>query len=1438
MFGAARLARGIASVAGVGLALIRPPSTRTFTLPSPGAFARAAGEVAREAVGLGPVRRCSTGSERIWLEVHGMHGPLGADLVDEVRTALRAIPGVRDAEVHRPWQRVVVTTDPDASSREATIRVVEEVERRFPADDAGARPVDLPGDDGLLARRVIAAGASVTGLGVCLAGRFLQLPRFATVLPAPIVALDYQPRLRPVIESTVGPEAADLVFSVLTAATYTLAQAPSSLAVEAAVRVAEIAETLAVRRAWSELEPEFAAQAATATGPPGPCRPAPNSTGPSERYADRAALAAAATVGILGAGLRNPLAAGNAAIVAAPKAARSTHALFAATLGRGLPDAGVLPAASSALHALDRVDALVIDPRVLYTSTLSVTRLEGVRGRDRAEVWVRAQEAVTSGDLRSGWHAVHSLSGFSRDSPGRVLVGPIHDGYASVLLAEARRAGVEVVSVDDRALRSLRVAFDRLQPLSESIDRTLQDAVEDLRDDGRIVAVIATDAPFALAAADVGIGVLVPGRERPWGAHLMADDLAGVWRVVHALPAARAASRRGIMLSLNASVLGSLLMVPGVPGRGPEAVTAAAAIGLWAGFSAARRVLADPEPEPEPGYDWHALPVGEVTRILPFPNHVETRPSGTRTRVAMPAGLRSVVRAGAAPWEFARALRGELSDPLTPVLATCATASALLGSPTDAVLVGSVLVLNAAISATQRLRAESVLKALLSQQDPAARRAAGPSPADGFTEVESSLLMPGDVVEVRPGEVAPADGRLVSASGVEVDESLLTGESLPVVKQTEPTPGAPLAERTCMLYAGTTVLTGTAIAVVTSVGSATETRRATAMAPVHVHEVGLQRQLTALTRRALPVSFGGGLLVSVLGLLRGVGIRSAVVSGVSVVVAAVPEGLPLVATLAQTASARRLTASNAVVRTPSSIEALGRVDVVCFDKTGTLSENRLRVKVVEAGAGFDRSQVLSAAARTSFTDDGTPTEHATDIAIVEAAHGTGEHDTLARLPFRPGRSFAAAVSGNVLVVKGAPETMLDACLDDDPVLRERVDRMAGDGLRVIAVGERRLTDEQVADVTARPEELEPLCSEGLRLIGLLGLSDTPRAEASGLLPALIDQGIEVRLITGDHPVTAIAIAGDLGLPVTEEQVITGTDWEGLSLAEREQAVTDRLVFARMTPEHKVQIVHTLEQSGRVCAMVGDGANDAAAIRTASVGIGVASHGSDPARGAADVVLLDGRIGGLIPALEEGRRLWQRVTAAVAVLLGGNAGEVLFAIIGSLITGRSPLNARQLLLVNMLTDALPAAALALGTPNGNGENARTHGADPAQLMRIVAVRGGATAAGATGAWAVASLTGTRRRASTVALIALVATQLGQTLLDSRSPLVVTTVVGSLVAMALVVNIPVISGLLGCVPVGPVGWAQGLGAAALATAAAAFAPELVRRFSESGHAAWAP
>jgi cation-transporting P-type ATPase I len=1383
-------------------------------------------------------RHCWRGDGRAWIEVRGLAGPDGDELGRVVADAVVARPGVTSVSLNRPLSRLVVGLDDAQTSLRELCRVVDDAEKSYrPARNGGRpdtpRPKALPGDGLLMATRVATAGANAAGLGVAFAGRALRWPRLPAVVGAANSLVNYQPALRRMVENRLGQPATDTTLTLVTAAVHLSTFSLASLVVDLTMETLKAAECRAEAKAWSRHEPELARHADHAEVHP-PSRPVPPPDGPAERHARRAALIQAISGATVGAATRNLDTASAAVMVTAPKAMRTTRESFAATLGQGLADDhAVLPLRPESLRRLDRIDVLLVDPRVLCTDTMRVLRIRGARDNELSPAWNRAQELLEQTDLAAGWHPV---SGMSTRGSGSVeaLMCPAHDPLASALLAEARRSALDLVSVDVDALGELHPAFDELRaPDGGSIDDALAAALTELQQAGHTVAVVSSAAAQALSSADVGLGVM-PNSDAeppPWTADLILTDLAGAWRVLHALPAARTATQRGIEIASAASALGALLMLPGVRFRGPGPVAAGAGAGLLSGYLMARQVLRSPTPLPAPIHEWHAMTVEQVRKVLPPPDTEESaeprqgglagRAVGTAQRGAELAG-----RPGKAVSRFAKAVQAELSDPLTPVLALGSAASAVLGSPVDAVLVGSVLTGNSVLAASQRLRAESRLNELLAQQIPPARKVTTrPDGAPVYTDVVAEQLRPGDVIEVRTHEVIPADARLIEEDDLEVDESTLTGESLPVEKQIDPTPGAELADRRCMLFGGTTVVAGTATALVTAVGADTQARRAAELASGPLPPVGLQHQLSQLTNRAFPISMAGGTLVSALGLVRRRGLREAVASGIAVTVAAVPEGMPLVATLAQAASARRLTEYGALVRIPRSVEALGRVDVVCFDKTGTLSENRLRVARVHPVDGYSREEVLRFAAHAAPASNGGPHVHATDRAIIEAAlsvngssHGAEATEASAHLPFRSGRSFSASVSDDELTVKGAPEVVLAACQDVDADIENTVRQLAAEGLRVIAVARRSLSPQQAKLVQADEDAVADLADDGLSLAGFLGLSDTPRAEAPGLLAALAEREVGIRLITGDHPITATAIARELGMPVTPEQVISGAEWDALSRKDQERAVAERVIFARMSPENKVQIVQTLERVGKVCAMVGDGSNDAAAIRAATVGIGVVARGSDPASVAADVVLVDARIEALLHAIEEGRELWRRVQAAVSVLLGGNAGEVGFAIIGSAITGSSPLNTRQLLLVNMLTDALPAAALAVSPTTGSG-NREGRGPDQRALWRAVAIRGTTTAAAATAAWTMAGFTGRPQRASTVALVALVTAQLGQTLLDSHAPLVVLTAGGSLVAMGTLISIPGVSQLLGCTPLGPLGWAQALGSAGVATVAVA-------------------
>ncbi|HMA46578.1 MAG TPA: cation-translocating P-type ATPase, partial [Frankiaceae bacterium] len=391
----------------------------------------------------------------------------------------------------------------------------------------------------------------------------------------------------------------------------------------------------------------------------------------------------------------------------------------------------------------------------------------------------------------------------------------------------------------------------------------------------------------------------------------------------------------------------------------------------------------------------------------------------------------------------------------------------------------------------------------------------------------------------------------------------------------------------------------------------------------------------------------------------------------------------------------------------------------------------------------------------------------------------------------------------------------------------RVERLARQGLRVLAVARRSLDHP--------PQDL-PGAVEELTLLGFVALADLPRPAARPLVRQLTAAGIRTVMLTGDHPVTARAVAGRLGIP--DRRVVTGAELAALDEAGRRRLVGRAEVFARVSPEQKVHVVDALRKAGRVVAMTGDGVNDAAAIRLADVGIGIAARGSASARTAADLVLARPDVSLVVDALVEGRAMWSRVRDAVAILVGGNAGEVAFTLLGTALSGRAPLGTRQFLLVNLLTDMFPAMAVAL-SPRRGFRRARG-GARPEPslaagrpalgrpLLATVGIRGAATAAGTTAAWLSGRLTGGSRRASSMALATLVATQLGQTLLvGGRSPLVVATVVGTGAALTAIVQVPGVSHFFGCTPLDPLAWATVLSCAAAATVAAAVLPPLVRR-----------
>ncbi|HZC26146.1 MAG TPA: cation-transporting P-type ATPase, partial [Actinopolymorphaceae bacterium] len=693
---------------------------------------------------------------------------------------------------------------------------------------------------------------------------------------------------------------------------------------------------------------------------------------------------------------------------------------------------------------------------------------------------------------------------------------------------------------------------------------------------------------------------------------------------------------------------------------------------------------------------------------------------------------------------------------------------------------------------------------------------------------------------------------ILTESGLETDEASLTGESQLVAKSPEPCTATHVADRTSMLYEGTVVAAGQVSALVVATGPATEAGQSSRTRARHVPTGGVEARLRTLVKATIPVALGSGAALVGVGLLRGQSFRQTLGTAVSLAVAAVPEGLPVVATVAQLAAARRLSARNALVRNPPTIETLGRVDTLLLDKTGTLTEGRISLKKISDGIVEESVDGLSEMGRAILAAGlraspehvtGQTPAHPTDRAVIEAAEEVGVLDRtdvggwvlIDDVPFESGRGYHAALGstphGPALVVKGAPEVVLPRCESwrrgtsiepmDDAALEKvgiEVARLAAHGYRVLAVAGRAASDRQ---------DLTESRVARLSFLGLLALADKVRPTAAEAVSTLRRAGVSVVMLTGDHPVTAASIGTELGI-VDGQRVVTGAQIDSLNDTQLGALLPQVSVFARVTPAQKVRVVEAYQAHGHTVAMAGDGTNDAPAIRLADVGVALGKHGTNAAREAADVVVTDDRIETITDAIVEGRAMWASVRDSIAVLLGGNLGEIVFTLgAGLLLPGGSPLNARQLLLVNLFTDILPALALAIRPPARTTPEALLHEGPDASLgrslTRDVVMRAGLTAASATGAWLVGRATGTQAHASTVALVALVGAQLGQTMVAGRqSPLVIGASALSGLALVAVIQTPGVSHFFGCRPLGPLGWSIGLTASGMGTAAAVVVP----------------
>jgi len=1440
------------------------------------------GAVLRQLGSLGSRTGAVARSERrVWvhegkahLEVRAVHRPEGEPVARAVEKALEGIEGVDWAEVNPILARVVVSFDGDQLTADDLVGVVDSVEDEYGLTEEGFpgdRP-DHPADVEPLERTALALGADLAGVGLGVIGRLLRLPRLPIELAGAVPVVESLPPVRRALDVRPALETAVIAANALLQG---LNQGPLGLTVDAAHRVALIGELSARRRAWHEAEARL--HPAPGRGPLPALeslgRPVPLPKGLIETYGERASLTSLGLAGIALAATRDPRRAADVLLAGIPRAARLGREGFASQAGRGLAARGILPMDGRALRLLDRVDTVVLDAALLSTGRHVVAAILAA-GDEPAEAVERRAAALLDLDWperavrRRGWTLAPVASLTVRWPRGartrarelartsQLVLGLAHgqdltalvslelelDPAVDNLVATVRRAGFELVLAGGARI-ARRIGPDRVMAGGERLVGT----VRALQAEGHVVALISSRPGSALRAADCGIGVVPDADEHPpWGAHLLCPTLSEAAVVVGTAALARTASRQSAGLALAGSTVGTLFALQPLPGAGQRAISAvnfstlaALAAGTWTGarLPDVRPVSRSVAPA------WHAMDADHVLRRL----------STTTAGLAGDEATRRLhPEEEAGPPAFASLLAAELTNPLSVILGGGAALSAAVGSITDAVLIGGVLGLNAVVGTAQRLRTEQAIGRLTDAVNGGAVRV-----LRGDTEelAAGPDLVPGDVVVLEAGDAVAADCRVLEAVGLEADESALTGESLPVTKGVEPVP-PPLAvaDRRSMVYAGTSVAAGRGRAVVVATGHETEAGRGAASG-ARPPPSGVETRLRTLTDITVPLVLGAGAGLALNGLVRGRPMREAVGAGVSLATAAVPEGLPFVATVAQASAAHRLSLRGVLVRNPGVLETLGRVDVLCFDKTGTLTEGRLQLRRVSDGAADDdtshlaerRRLTLAAALRATPHPRPGGLPHPTDQAVVSGAssagvpadHGAPDWKRVASLHFEPARGYHAVLgrgaAGPLLSVKGAPEVVLPRCttwrdgagrpVAFDRSRRSRVEaeleRLARQGLRVLAVAERPASGRQDLD-DDRVARLE--------LLGYVAVADVARPSAAAPVAEMLAAGISVVMVTGDHPTTAEAIAADLGL-LDGRRVLTGPELGRLDDDALDAVVDDVAVFARVAPADKVRIVQALQRTGKVVAMTGDGANDAQAIRLADVGVAFGPKATPAARDAADLVVVDDRVDTLIDAIAEGRAMWASVRDALALLLGGNLGEVVFTTGAALVTGQSPLTPRQLLAVNLFTDLVPAMAIAVQPPPAGRVDLRREGPETSlagALARDVAVRATATSLSTGGAWLVARATGTPTRARTVALATLVGTQLGQTLaVGGRSPLVLASMLASAGGLVAVIGTPGLSQFFDCRPLGPMGWGIALTASGVGTAGSLIATSILAR-----------
>jgi P-type Ca2+ transporter type 2C len=746
--------------------------------------------------------------------------------------------------------------------------------------------------------------------------------------------------------------------------------------------------------------------------------------------------------------------------------------------------------------------------------------------------------------------------------------------------------------------------------------------------------------------------------------------------------------------------------------------------------------MTDPD-RPQPPAAWHVRDASEALAEFETDAHRGLGAAEAEARLAVfgPNELRPTVKEPA--WKL---FLSQYNDFMIWVLLAAVAISAFEGEVIDAVVITAILLLNGLLGFVQEYRANEAMAAL--------QRMAAPTATvvrDGVEgELPAAELVPGDIVLLESGDKVPADGRLIAAAALRADEASLTGESRPASKVVEPIEDleASLGDRHNLVFAGTAIAVGRGRYVVTHTGQATEMGKIADLLAAQEDELTpLQKELAVVGKRIalLVLAVAGVVFVANAVHLGGSGVAleahltESLLIAISLAVAAIPEGLPAIVTVALSLGVRRMAERNAIVKRLHAVETLGSTTFICSDKTGTLTRNEMTVRRMVVGDdlvevlpdwtirpadrepdGADIDLLLEAAASCNdahFTADGQLVGDPTETALIVAADAMSRDRVrprrLGEVPFDSSRKRMTTVhsvegSRRAAYMKGAPDVVLHLCTEarlhgatvgiDDALrarLHEQTDTLAASGYRALAVACRTLDVSEPAE----GEELE----RDMTFLGILALVDPPRPEVPAAIEECHAAGIQVAMVTGDHALTARAVGAEIGL-LEGREVVTGAQLERMSDEELTERVEDIRIYARVDPEHKLRIVDALKRRGHIVAMTGDGVNDAPALKKADIGVAMGRIGTDVSREAADMVLADDDFATIVVAVREGRSVFDNLRKFILFLLSCNISEVLIVFLTTFIAPAPALRPLQLLWINLVTDGLPALALGVDPPS--------------------------------------------------------------------------------------------------------------------------------------------